>query len=243
MAVAQTNLQLYNQLLRLNYSHGDLGDLRATYELARELFSGLFRPSGKTFIAHVIGTASILADCLVDIEVVKAGLMHAAYAGGDFGDGKKGVSDFKRNQLVNTIGKRAEEIIHAYSQYQWPPANVDDFRSLASTSTNDPVSRDTALVRLANELEEYIDLGLFYCNERARKRIVPDQALQNTLMDMARNFDHPVLVTALADAFQNASYAKVPDVARSQQPSGQSILIPPRTYQKVMQMVISRVDK
>jgi (p)ppGpp synthase/HD superfamily hydrolase len=240
MAIAQTNLQLYNQLLRLNYSHGNLGDLRATYELARELFSGLFRPSGKTFIAHVIGTASILADCLVDIEVVKAGLMHAAYAGGDFGDGQKGVSGFKREQLIKTTGSRTEEIVHAYSLLQWPPEHADDYRSLVFS---DPATKDAALVRLANELEEYIDLGVCYSNERARKRIALDQPLQNTLMDMAKNFDYPDLVTALADAFQNTSCAKVPDVARSQQLSGQSVLIPPRTYQKLMQMVISRVGK
>jgi (p)ppGpp synthase/HD superfamily hydrolase len=240
MVIAQTNLQLYNQLLRMNYSHGNLGDLRATYELARELFSGLFRPSGKTFIAHVIGTASILADCQVDIEIVKAGLMHAAYAGGDFGDGKKGVSGFKREQLVKTIGRRAEEIVRAYSLLQWPPEHANEYRSLVFS---DPTTRNAALVRLANELEEYIDLGVCYCNERARKRSALDQSLQNALMDMARNFDYPDLVIAVADAFQSASCAKVPDVARSQQLSGKSILIPPRTYQKMMQMVISRVDK
>lgn len=240
MVIAQTNLQLYNQLLKLNYSHEDLGDLRATYELARELFSGLFRPSGKTFVAHVIGTGSILADCQVDIEIVKAGLMHAAYAGGDFGDGKKGISGFKREQLVKTIGRRAEEIVYAYSLLQWPPEHANDYRSLVFS---DSATKDAALVRLANELEEYIDLGVCYCNERARKRIALDQSLQHALMDMARNFDYPNLVTALADAFQSVSYAKVPEVARSQQLSGQSILIPPRTYHKMMQMVISKVDK
>ncbi|MGB5708108.1 MAG: hypothetical protein WBM41_14910 [Arenicellales bacterium] len=76
--VAQTNLQLYNRLQELDYSHQALGDLRDTYDLARELFSGLYRPSGKTFIAHLVGTASILAECRVSIEVIKAGLMHAA---------------------------------------------------------------------------------------------------------------------------------------------------------------------
>ena len=240
MAIAQTNLQLYNQLLSLDYSHRDLGDLRTAYELARELFSGLFRPSGKTFLAHVIGTASILAECLVDIDIVKAGLLHAAYAGGDFGDGQKGVSSFKRDELAKTLGSRAEGIVHAYSQLQWPPEHFNDFRSLVFS---EPPTKDAALVRLANELEEYTDLGMFYCNERARKRILLDQPLQNTLMDMARTFDYPVLVDGLADAFQKFPTAQIPDVARSQQLSGQSILIPPRTYQKVMQMVISRVDK
>jgi (p)ppGpp synthase/HD superfamily hydrolase len=240
MPVAQTNLQLYNQLLKLNNTRDDLGDLRATYELARELFSGLFRPSGKTFIAHVIGTASILTNCLVDIEIVKAGLMHAAYTGGDFGDGKRGVSDFKREQLVHVIGSRAEEIVHAYSLLPWPPEHADAYRTLV---VSDPATRDATLVRLANELEEYIDLGVCYCNERARKRMALDQTLQHTVLDMTRTFDYPDLVTALTDAFQQAACANVPDVARSQQLSGQSILIPPRTYQKVMQMIISRMDK
>lgn len=240
LAVAQTNLQLYNQLLRLDYSHRDLGELCATYDLARELFSGLFRPSGKTFIAHLVGTASILAECLVDIDVVKAGLMHAAYAGGDFGDGAKGVSDIKRDQLVTAIGGRTEEIVHAYTQYQWPPSDIDDFRLLASAE--DPVIREAVLLRLANELEEYTDLGVCYCNERARKRISFDQTIQDTLTNMAESLGHETLSTSLADAFRAASGADVPDVARSRESSGKSILIPPRTYQKVMQMVVSRVD-
>ncbi|MEX2492296.1 MAG: DUF6817 domain-containing protein [Nitrospirales bacterium] len=240
MRVAQTNLQLYNQLLELNSTNVDLGDLRAAYELARELFSGLFRPSGKTFIAHVIGTASILADCRVDIEIVKGGLMHAAYTGGDFGDGMKGVSDFKRAQLVQIIGSRAEEIVHAYSLLPWPPEHADAY---GTPVVSDPATRDATLVRLANELEEYIDLGVCYCNERARKRMALDQTLQQAILDMARTFDYPDLVTALADAFQQAAHANVPAVARSQQLSGQSILIPPRMHQKVMQMVVSRVDK
>jgi hypothetical protein len=241
LAAAQTNLQLYNQLLRLDYSHGNLGELRATYEFAQELFSGLFRPSGKTFIAHLVGTASLLADCLVDIEVLKAGLMHAAYVGGDFGDSKKGPSKSKRDQLINVIGPRAEKIVHEYTQLAWPPIDVNSFRLLASSK--DSVSRDVSLVRLANELEEYIDLGVCYCHEHARQRIVLDPVLQDTLMDMARMLNQPILEAALEQVFQNASHANVPDVARSQQTSDKSILIPPRTYQKVMQMIVSRIDK
>ena len=240
LEVAQTNLQLYNQLLRLDYSHRDLGEMRATYELARELFSGLFRPSGKTFIAHLVGTASILTECLVEIDVVKAGLMHAAYAGGDFGDGAIGVSDTKRNQLVAALGARAEQIVLAYTQQQWPPADINNFR--LSASTEDPASRDAVLLRLANELEDHIDLGVCYCNERARRRISVDLTIQDTLTGMAESLGHPALSMALAEAFKTTANAEVPDVARSRQSSGQSILIPPRTYQNVMQMVVSRID-
>ncbi len=47
LAVAQTILQLSNQMLRLEYSVRDLGELRVTYDLARELFSGLFKAFGQ----------------------------------------------------------------------------------------------------------------------------------------------------------------------------------------------------
>ena len=58
---AQTNLQLYNQLLALSWPADDLERVRAAYEFVDELFSGLHRGSGKTFIAHLIGTASVAA--------------------------------------------------------------------------------------------------------------------------------------------------------------------------------------
>ena len=58
---AQTNIQLFNQLRRDGYSKTDLDLVRDAYELAMVLFSGRFQPSGKSFIAHVVGTASILA--------------------------------------------------------------------------------------------------------------------------------------------------------------------------------------
>ncbi|NJL09589.1 MAG: hypothetical protein HC908_03480 [Calothrix sp. SM1_7_51] len=58
---AQTNIQLFNQLHREGYSSTDLSLIANAYSLAMELFTGTFRPSKKTFIAHLVGTASILA--------------------------------------------------------------------------------------------------------------------------------------------------------------------------------------
>ena len=44
---AQTNLQLYNQLLALSWSADDLEVVRAAYEFMDELFSGLHRGLGQ----------------------------------------------------------------------------------------------------------------------------------------------------------------------------------------------------
>ena len=57
---AQTNIQLFDQLQHEGYTEDELNVIRDTYALATRLFTGLFRPSGKTFVAHAVGIASIL---------------------------------------------------------------------------------------------------------------------------------------------------------------------------------------
>ena len=106
---AQTNIQLVNQLYRDRYTLAELGPIFASYELAMRLFTGRFRASGKTFIAHLIGTASILGSLRASSNLVAAGLLHAIYATGDFGDGVQGISNAKREQVRATVGEEVEE--------------------------------------------------------------------------------------------------------------------------------------
>ena len=75
---AQTNIQLLNQLHRANYTADDLHLVRTAYELAMRLFCGQFRASGKTFIAHLVGTASVLGSLRVGAALIAVGLLHAA---------------------------------------------------------------------------------------------------------------------------------------------------------------------
>src|SRR5262245_4841225 len=98
-AYAQTNIQLFNQLRYYAYSDADLNLVRDAYELAMVLFSGRFQSSGKSFIAHVVGTASILAWVRLPAPVVAAGLLHNAYGSGDFGDGRRGATTPRRRRI------------------------------------------------------------------------------------------------------------------------------------------------
>ncbi|MGB5708107.1 MAG: hypothetical protein WBM41_14905 [Arenicellales bacterium] len=95
---------------------------------------------------------------------------------------------------------------------------------------------------MANELEEYIDLGICYCHESARKRISFDLFVQDVLTQMAEKLGHTNLSQALTEAFKRASSTNVPDVVRSKESSGRSVLVPPRTYQSIMKIVASRID-
>src|SRR5262249_55876232 len=121
---AQTNVQLFNQLRSEGYSKKDRERVRETYEFAMRLFTGLFLPSGKTFIDHLVGTASILASFHVSIEIVAAGLIHAAYLHGDFGGAIKGISKAKRKQVRDALGEAIEEYVVKYDQLVWSTPNI-----------------------------------------------------------------------------------------------------------------------
>ena len=83
---AQTNIQLVNQLQRDGYHSSEIELVVRSYELAMRVFTGLFRSCEKTFIAHLVGTASILSKHRAPLNVVVAGLLHSAYTVGDFGE-------------------------------------------------------------------------------------------------------------------------------------------------------------
>jgi (p)ppGpp synthase/HD superfamily hydrolase len=240
LTVAQTNLQLYRQLISQERHQVEIAQVRAAYNIACELFSGLYRPSGKTFIAHLVGTASVLADCYVDINVVNAGLVHAAYTAGDFGDGKSGLMDFKRTELASIIGSDAEKIVFEYSQQPWPPANISEFRLMAES--DNAATRNSVLIRLANELEEYVDLGVHFCHEEARRRIMQDEATQNILIEMADIMSQKELSANLSAAFNEPVPDGIQALSATQDIQVRSTQIPPRTYRKVMQLLVSRLN-
>lgn len=155
---AQTHLQLDRQLAARGYGDADRARIARAYELATHLFTGQFRASGRPFLAHLVGTASILAEHGAEPDVVIAGLLHAAYANGEFGTGRRGPTPRKRERLRAAAGAGAEAIVHAYASVQaarW--VGVDTAARLARLA---PAERQAAWITPANELEESLDLGL-----------------------------------------------------------------------------------
>ena len=196
---AQTNIQLLNQLRRLDYSENEMLLVHQGYTLAMQIFSGQYRPSGKPFICHLVGTASILADQRASIELVAAGLLHAAYTYGEFGSGYKSNSAAKRDQVRRSIGEKAEELVSKYAQYAWDRQVVlvlpdQDFDQLTD------ISRGVLLLRLANELEEHLDLGAVYCDDAERRKQAIDSYLVK-LVDVAHKLHYDDLGSLFRDAF------------------------------------------
>ncbi len=224
---AQTNIQLFDQLCRQGYSETELNCILKAYKLAISLFTGYFRGNGKTFIAHLVGTASILTSLKAPVEVVAAGLLHAAYLQGDFGDVKKGISNKRREQIRLAVGPDIEEYIAKYTALPW---NEDHISAIAPTlNTLNLGDRQVILMRLANELEDHLDGGILYCaNFEKRLRYVRSSG--DLMVKMAQELGYPSLASQLERVFQEVTSAKISVGLRST--NNYSFQVAPKSYQK-----------
>lgn len=221
---AQTNLQLYRQL-RGAYPPEAVARVAAAYELAASLFTGRFRGSGKTFLAHLVGTASVLASIRAPTPVVVAGLLHAAYAQGEFGGGVPGATADKRARLVGAIGEEAETLVAGFTDLAWDERAIPTL--LERVDALGPGERDVVRMRLANELEDYLDLGTLYGAHADADRAWA-AAVGPACAELARRLGHPELSAGLARVFDESARGSVAPALR--RPHGGSYLLAPASH-------------
>ena len=236
---AQTNIQLVNQLYRDSYTVAELRPILSCYELAMRLFTGRFRASGKTFIAHLIGTASILGSLRTPSSLVAAGLLHAAYATGDFGDGVQGISNAKREQVRAVAGEEVEEYLARYDALPWSDKHIAGHHNQIDVLSR--IDRDVLLMRLANELEEYLDLGMLYFGEERRRRTNYLNDNGQLMIQMAEKLGFPSLGAGLAQAFKETAEAEFEPALRGPNERNGSFLLAPQSYQRVMDKLTTRL--
>jgi hypothetical protein len=175
---AQTNVQWINQLRAEGYSQPAIEFAWQSYQFALQLFAGQYLPSGKPFIDHFIGTASILTSLQLPMKVVVAGLIHAAYRYGDFGAAGIGISQSKREQIVSAVGDEIETYLARYEKGDWSLRNLATlFDGLDELPTLD---RDVLLIRLASELERCLDLGELYFPDIEKRRAAQQKFVESS---------------------------------------------------------------
>jgi hypothetical protein len=161
MAVAQTNIQLYNQLRERGASVEELVLARRAYELGAELWSGYYQGDGKPFVAHTVGVASLVAELDQPIEFVAVGLVHNVYANGDFGEGiSNKVTPARRRVVREALGERIEQLLVRFRDLRIRPDTLERIR--ADLARLDESDRRLLIVDLADYLEMYVDHGAFY---------------------------------------------------------------------------------
>lgn len=204
---AQTNIQLYDQLQRGGYADADLARVRDAYGLVLRLFSGHFRPNGKAFISHLVGTASVLAAYDAAPNVVIAGLLHAAYSHGRFRDPRRGVTNAKRNRVRLVVGEAVEELIAKYAGFRWNRKKL--LGLLERIESLDAAERDVILIRLANELEEHLDSGMRYGGKTKGSLFEQDGA--EVLYDLAGRLGWDGLANELKGVIRATESADIPE--------------------------------
>ena len=204
---AQTNLQLYNQMIDAKYSEDDLLCISKGYELAIKLFSGQYRASGKSFLAHLVGTASILVAQGSPVNVVVAGILHSAYTQGNFGYGQKEITPAKQRYLAQAVGEEIEALVSSYTSFAWNDQAVTTARNRVNNLSL--FEQQVILIRLANDLEDELDLGMLYCEKVGYSHTEVDTKL---IVEIAFELGYSDLGKQLSEAFKKVAVANVPSI-------------------------------
>lgn len=203
----QTNLQLYRVLLEQGAADAELARVRFAYDLARQLFSRAYRPSHKPFVAHLVGTAGTLALWGEPIATVVAGLLHSTYLFGDFGDGCRGVTPWRRQIVSARIGNEAEQLIDAYTRHQWKAPLEETAAALAAGR----LDRTVVVLKLADLCDECSDAGPAFAAGKPLEYGLPaDAASRQRVLELARQVAGPTARAHFARAFADFDACQPP---------------------------------
>lgn len=141
--IAQTHLQLLQQL---KLAPEQWLPMQRAYFHAQGLAHDLYRGSGKPFVCHLVGTASIVAYCHAPLSEELAAMLHACYQERVYRDHPGGLVACRR-QIQIEFGPEVERLVY---QYQF---GVD------SNAGGDGEARAVELLHLADDLEDLLDLA------------------------------------------------------------------------------------
>jgi (p)ppGpp synthase/HD superfamily hydrolase len=233
---AQTNLQLYQQLDREGYSQSDIQAIRKSYDIAIQKFSGYYRPSGKTFLAHLIGVASILAWLHQPINTVIAGLMHGIYQYGDFGNSTPTITPSKRNHIERLFDTHLESVLYHYAHFQPTFPSLQDYLDRFDHLSS--IDREVLLIRLADVLEDSLHEGILYCpNWQGRKQHI--QEIASITVELAHQLTQPTLADALEQTFNHVITIQPPQEIQRTFTVHDSFLVVPSYYRKTLPVLIN----
>ncbi len=229
MQIAQTNIQLYNQLRAKGLPLEDLIAVHRAYELLTELYSARFQADGKPFVAHGVGVASVLAELDQPSDFLSVGLLHNIYGNGDFGDGRLGGVTASRLRLVReAVGERIEQLLARFPDLRIERLTIGEVRR--TLADRDPDEHRLLVIDLVDYLEKYHDLGVLYYGKRDWVVGVVER-WGDEMVRLASELSEPRLAELLSSSFATIA-AQRDDVPAQLRPSDlrtYSTLIVPRS--------------
>jgi hypothetical protein len=198
--IAQTNLQLYNQMLSQGRSIEELAQAKSAYDLASLIYSGHYQADGKPFVSHTVGVASILSQLGMPIDVIAFGLVHNVYGNGDFGDGRQHRSTpARRLRVRQAVGPQVEALVHRFRHFRITAGTID--RIEAELDSYGEFERHLVLTDLADHLEKYADDGVLFFGD---SRWVTDDVMLygDRMIAMAERLGQPKLAEMMRQWFE-----------------------------------------
>lgn len=195
---AQTNLQLYAQMKDLNFQEEALILVHEAYLFAARLACGVLRGSGKPFVCHLVGTASILAAAGEDEACIAAGLLHAIYQDRVAFPGNRYGAE-RRDYVREKFGLAVETLVYQYHLFE-----LLELASFGDEQLRE--SQTVVKIRLADELEDMLDSGIAMHGKlgddasvrgSAESRRVQKAVLADQLLRAARIVGNSMMIEAL----------------------------------------------
>jgi hypothetical protein len=197
--VAQTNLQLYNQMFDQGRPEQELALVRRADDLTALLTAGYNQADGKPFVCHSVGVASIICAMGAPAKFVAFGLLHNVYHNGDFGEGLSSpLTSRKRDFVRERVGADVEELIIRFRDLRVDPSTIEAFEGRLSSF--DETERLLVAADLADHMEKYVDRGVLFFGDGSW---ITDQmdTYGPRLIALAQRLQQPVLAEMMREAF------------------------------------------
>lgn len=234
---AQTIICLYNQLREEGYSNDDILFIRKTYDLAKLLFSGRFQISGKEFLSHCIGTASILTSLRLPTQLIAAALIHNAYVQGDFGNRKKFITKARRKYIRKVLNNEVEESVALFAKTRWDRQNILKVRERINDLSH--FERNVVLLHTADNIEHLLDLDFLHYTDIEKERYISNIDL---LEEITLTLGLPELSKKFKELINESVSYKFPMGLIKHNKA--SYVIVPRSYKKrILVLLIERLHK
>ncbi len=197
--VRQTLFELLKQAFVRGYSREDVSLIGKAYHIAMTLFSDGFRPCGRPFLLHLVGTASVLVAYGFAARVVVCGMLHAAYSHASVGRLTNASLDTVKRMLQSNFDDQVELTIREYTRFRLDPV------AWSNQSPEGPRTLDDAAViaiALANDIDEHFAGEYLFTHKRGSN---------GQWSDFAVRAADTLNVPGLARSLTVASHASVPD--------------------------------
>jgi|GEM_PF-511957 len=152
--VQQTRSGLLDMAIEHGYQAAELALLSNAYFIAQALMTGRYRSCGRPFINHLAGTASVLLRYDFRIEIVMAGLLHAAYTHCPaHPEGKQAA----REDVCNKLGgedNKVERLVRGYTLRGMKSLKNQVVVTDAGQTTI--FDAEVQMIALANEIDMYL---------------------------------------------------------------------------------------